>query len=68
MNVLDTLAAGPHVLAIDFLNDAYAQGVGDRNLYLDSASLSGTTLPGSSLTLLSAGTQSVNFTVPATAS
>ncbi len=66
LDVLGNFAAGTHTLSVDFLNDLYSPGVGDRNLYLDSASLNGTTLPGGALSLYSAGTQSVSFEKPAT--
>ena len=67
LDVLGNFAAGSHTLAIDFLNDLYAPGVGDRNLYLGSASLNGAALPNSALSLFSGGTQSLSFLSPTTA-
>ena len=37
VDVLGALTAGSHTLRLDFLNDLYMPGVGDRNLYLDNA-------------------------------
>ena len=66
LDVLGSFAAGSHTLAIDFLNDLYSPGVGDRNLFLGSASLNGAALPDSALSLWSGGTQSLSFLGPAT--
>jgi len=58
-------AAGSHTVSIDFLNDYY-QGTPqtDRNLYLGSATLDGTAVPGAALNLYSNGTQSFTVMVP----
>lgn len=62
--------AGPHVLSVTFLNDAYGgTAQTDRNLYVDGATYDGTKIPGGTLTLLANGTQSAGFgdiTVPVT--
>ncbi len=64
-----TLGSGANTVAITFLNDAYGgSSATDRNLYLDSATMNGTTVAGRE-TLLSDGTADFNFngTSPATA-
>ncbi|MGI4799357.1 MAG: carbohydrate-binding domain-containing protein, partial [Janthinobacterium lividum] len=61
VNVEGSFGPGTHTAGIDFLNDAYMPGVGDRNLYLDGATLNGAAIPHSSLTLRSTGTQTVYF-------
>ena len=61
LDVLSTLSAGAHTLAIDFLNDTYSAGVGDRNLYLNSASLNGSAIFNSALSLTHGGTQTISF-------
>lgn len=61
VDVLGTFTAGTHLASVDFLNDLYAPGVGDRNLYVDRASIDGTVVSGGSLTLLSSGTKSLSF-------
>ncbi len=65
LDILGSFTAGTHTLAIDFLNDKYTPGVGDRNLYLNSASLNGTAIAHSALALTSAGTQTLTFVMPA---
>ncbi len=66
-DVLGNFSSGQHTVAIDFLNDAYGgTPQTDRNLYVDSASLDGTAIPNSSLTLDSSGTQSFSFGTPST--
>jgi hypothetical protein len=57
--------AGTHVVAIDFLNDAYGGSVAtDRNLYVTAASYDGVAAPGASLTLATTGTQSLTVGTP----
>ncbi len=58
LDVLGSFGAGAHTVAIDFLNDAYGGPGLDRNLYLNSATLDGKAVGGSTLALLSNGTQS----------
>ena len=67
-------AAGQHTVSVDFLNDAFAGQGQDRNLYVENAAyvtngarggFDFTPIANSALTLLSAGTQSFTFTVPA---
>ncbi len=59
--------AGPHAVAISFLNDQYGgTAQTDRNLYLDSASYDGTAAPGATLNLMAAGTQTFQTPAPAT--
>ena len=67
LDIDGTFAAGTHTVAVDFLNDLYSPGVGDRNLYVNSSSLNGTAIPGGSLSLYSAGTQTMSFLSPASA-
>ena len=65
LNLLGNWAPGPHSVSVNFLNDAYAgTAATDRNLYLDSASFHGVTLPGSTLALKSAGPAAFSFTEP----
>jgi len=61
LDVLGTFGAGAHTASLNFLNDLYAPGVGDRNLYLDSASIDGKATPAAHLTLMSVGAQSFAF-------
>ena len=56
--------AGSHTVSVNFLNDVYLQGNGDRNLYVDSARYNGTAATGG-LALLSGGAQSLTVTGPA---
>ena len=66
VNVLGSFGPGIHTVSVDFLNDAFA-GLGqDRNLYVEGSKIDGVAVPGGSLSLLSQGTQSFNFTVPGT--
>ena len=59
--------AGPHDLAVSFLNDAWGgTPETDRNLYVNSATRDGQSIPGSSATLYSNGT--VHIPIPALAS
>ena len=62
VNVLGTFGAGLHTATINFLNDAWGgTAATDRNLYVNSATLDGTAVPKSGLTLLSGGPQSFSF-------
>jgi endoglucanase len=66
-DVHGTFGSGSHVVAIDFLNDAYGgTSSTDRNLYLDSATLNGTPVAGAALSLSGQGSQ--QFTIAATGS
>jgi glucose/arabinose dehydrogenase len=63
VTVHGTFAAGPHTLTVNFLEDAFGgTATTDRNLYVDSVTINGTGVPGGSKTLLSAGSQTINFT------
>jgi hypothetical protein len=55
--------AGQHSVSVDFLNDLYQPGVGDRNLSVDGASYDGTPASGS-LALMGGGTQSMTVGTP----
>jgi len=58
-------SAGTHDLAISFLNDAYGGSPSlDRNLYIDSISVAGMTIPGASAALYSTGTTHFAIVVP----
>jgi hypothetical protein len=53
---------GPHTATINFINDAYGgTSTTDRNLYVTSATIDGQTIPGSTLSLFSNGSQSFGF-------
>ena len=66
LNVMGNWAPGPHSVSVNFLNDTYGGTAStDRNLYLDSATLHGTTVAGSSLALMSSGPAAFSFTEPA---
>jgi hypothetical protein len=55
---LGTLSPGQHQVAITFLNDKWdGTPQTDRNLFVNSATYNGQTVAGSSLALMSAGTQ-----------
>ena len=61
-NVLGSFAPGSHTVAVDFLNDAYGGSSStDRNLYVNGATIDGTAISGSNLTLDWTGSQSFNF-------
>jgi hypothetical protein len=63
--VSGTFGAGPHVLSIDFLNDAYAgTPTTDRNLYVSNAGYDGVASPSGSATLLGDGTTSLTVGAP----
>jgi len=53
--------AGVHNVAINFLNDAYVQGYGDRNLLVKSAGFDGTAITGLPLSLYNTGSQAFSF-------
>jgi len=62
VNVLGSFGAGLHTATINFLNDAWGgTAATDRNLYVGSATLDATAVPGVGLTLLSGGPQSFSF-------
>lgn len=59
------LAAGNHAVALTFLNDAYGGSAStDRNLYLDKATLNGSTIPGSTIAMPGQGTVAFNLLIP----
>ena len=61
-NVLGSFGTGGHTAAVNFLNDAWGGTPStDRNLYVDSAALNGTAMPGGSLTLMAGGPKSFGF-------
>ena len=63
VDVLGTFSTGLHTATVTFLNDAYGgTPATDRNLYVNSATIDGATVPSSSLALLNAGSQSFGFT------
>lgn len=60
-----TLSAGTHAVSVSFINDAYGGSAAtDRNLYLDGATINGTTIAGSTTTFLSNGTASFQAIAP----
>ena len=62
-DVKGDFGAGPHSVGVTFLNDSWNWFKGaDRNLYLESATYDGATVPTAGLALLSGGTQSLDFT------
>jgi hypothetical protein len=64
-DVEGTFAAGQHTVTLDFLNDAYAgTPQTDRNLYLNEASIDGTPIYGSTLSLLSGGPEWFAYGAP----
>ena len=65
LNVLGTLTAGTHDLAVSFLNDAYdGTAATDRNLYVKGVEVNGSVLPASATTLYSSGTVHFAIVVP----
>lgn len=55
-------AAGPHVLTVEFLNDAYGgTAATDRNLHVEGITFNGTALPDSEAVLYSAGSHDFLF-------
>jgi subtilisin-like proprotein convertase family protein len=54
---------GSHAVSLDFLNDAYGGSPStDRNLYVEGATYDGTSVPGSQLTFLTAGSAGFSVT------
>ena len=69
LNVLGNFAAGSHAVSVNFLNDAYGgTAATDRNLYVNSATIDGTAVSGSALSLMGGGAQGFTFTQPTTTS
>ncbi len=65
--VMGDFGAGSHTATVNFLNDAWGgTPVTDRNLYVSGAKVDGVSVQGASLTLLSAGPQSILFNSVAT--
>ena len=61
-DMMGSFTPGNHTVSVDFLNDAYGGSSStDRNLYVSNASIDGSTINGSALTLLSSGSQSFTF-------
>lgn len=57
--------SGAHKVSVNFLNDAWGgTPTTDRNLYVNSATIDGVAVPGSSLALYAAGAQGFAFTPP----
>ncbi len=48
-DILSTFGGGNHVVSINFLNDLYQPGVGDRNLFVDGSTINDTAVPGAHL-------------------
>ncbi len=68
-DVMGDFAPGNHTVSVDFLNDAYGgSSTTDRNLYVSGATIDGTSISNSALSLLNNGSQAFNFNdaVPAT--
>ncbi|MDQ2762734.1 MAG: hypothetical protein M3Y22_04380, partial [Pseudomonadota bacterium] len=64
-HLLGTFGSGPHMISIDFLNDAHGgTAATDRNLYVDNLNYNGAESPTDTAALMSSGT--VNLGVPAT--
>ncbi len=59
-DVLGTFAAGSHTVTVNYLNDYY-DASGDRNLYVDSATIDGAVVAGGILNEYDAGPQSFSF-------
>ncbi len=58
-----TFGAGPHTVAVAFLNDAYGGSAStDRNLYVDGVDLNGVANPSAAAALLSNGTAQLRVT------
>ena len=58
--------SGAHSVSVSFLNDAWGgTAATDRNLFVNSAAIDGTAIPGGSLSFYSAGAQGFAFTGPA---
>ena len=66
VNVEGNWAAGTHTVTVDFLNDIFGgSATTDRNVYVAGATLNGTAVSGSALTMLSGGAQSFSVAIPA---
>ena len=60
--IMGDFGVGSHAADITFLNDAYGGTAStDRNLYVNGATIDGSTVPASTLTMQSGGTQSFPF-------
>ncbi len=67
-DVLGNFGPGSHAVSVDFLNDAYGGSAAtDRNLYVNNATIDGSAVPSSTLSLLTSGSQGFSFAEPATA-
>ncbi len=63
LTVLGSFGMAAHSITVNFLNDAYGgTAATDRNLYVRSASLNGTAVPGAALNERGGGPQSFAFT------
>ncbi|BBU64173.1 serine protease (plasmid) [Methylosinus sp. C49] len=63
VTVFGNWAPGSHSVSLDFLNDAYGGSPStDRNLYVEGATYDGTSVPGSQLTFLTAGSAGFSVT------
>ena len=60
-NVMVDLTTGQHSLGVNFLNNFGGAPGADRNLYLDSATLDGSPVPGAALSEYIGGEQSFTF-------
>ena len=61
-NVKGNFAAGSHTATVNFLNDAWGGSAAtDRNLYVGGATIDGSAVASSALTLLGGGPQSFSF-------
>ena len=62
-DVEGSFGAGPHTVAVNFLNDAYGGSAStDRNLYVTGASIDGQSVAGAALNEYTDGAQSFAFT------
>ncbi len=63
-----SFGAGPHQVAVSFINDAYGgTSTTDRNLYVNSIGIDGATSPNTAAALLSSGTTTFAVAGPAAA-
>lgn len=63
VTVFGNWSLGSHSVSVDFLNDAYGGSAStDRNLYVEGATYDGTSVPGSQLTFLTAGSAGFSVT------
>lgn len=68
-DVFGSFAPGSHTVSVTFVNDLYnGTATTDRNLYVTQASLNGSVICNSARTLMSNGSQTVNFVGDGTAS